>query len=90
MAEEIERFEFPDFIRKLPEADIPYAGLRGMLAQGDRGQMVFNEAAPPAARNLLVAAQLYVWSTLLHASAKSSGGWNGYLVPDLRLLEEWT
>jgi|PersoiStandDraft_1058852.scaffolds.fasta_scaffold289572_1 mannose-6-phosphate isomerase-like protein (cupin superfamily) len=44
MAEEIERFEFPDFIRKLPEADIPYAGLRGMLAQGDRGQMVFNEA----------------------------------------------
>ncbi len=44
MAENIDRFEFPDFIKDLPEVDTPYVGLRGLSAQSDRGQVVFNEA----------------------------------------------
>ena len=44
MAEQLEGFEFPAFIEELPEAEIPYAGLRGRALQGDRGLVVFNEA----------------------------------------------
>ena len=36
--------EFPDFVRKLPRADLPFAGLRGWLLQGDSGQLLFNES----------------------------------------------
>lgn len=34
---------FPDPIRKLPKADIPYNGLNAWLAQGDGHQIVFME-----------------------------------------------
>ncbi len=44
MAEQIEQFEFPAFIKNLPEADIPYAGLQGRALRGDRVLAVFNEA----------------------------------------------
>lgn len=36
---------FPAFVRRLPEADLPFAGLRGWLLQGDCGQVLFNESA---------------------------------------------
>jgi hypothetical protein len=36
--------EFPAFVRGLPEADLPYDGLRGWLLQSDAGQVSFNEA----------------------------------------------
>ncbi|GAB4319549.1 MAG: hypothetical protein Kow0074_09220 [Candidatus Zixiibacteriota bacterium] len=32
---------FPDMIRDLPEADIPFDGVRGWLHQGGAGQIVF-------------------------------------------------
>ena len=35
---------FPEFIRSLPEADIPIDGLSGWLLRGDSGQLLFNEA----------------------------------------------
>ena len=35
---------FPDFVRKLPEADLPFDGLRGWLLQSDSGLLMFNEA----------------------------------------------
>lgn len=44
MAEVLDGFEFPRFIEELPEADIPYEGLRGYALQGDRGLVVFSEA----------------------------------------------
>jgi hypothetical protein len=37
--------EFPAFVRNLPEADLPFDGLRGWLLQSDSGQMMFNESA---------------------------------------------
>ena len=37
--------EFPAFVRNLPEADLPYDGLRGWLLQSDSGQILFNESA---------------------------------------------
>ena len=36
--------EFPDFVRSLPEADLPFEGLRGWLLQSDSGQVLFNES----------------------------------------------
>ena len=36
--------EFPDFVRSLPEADLPYEGLRGWILQSDSGQVFFNES----------------------------------------------
>jgi hypothetical protein len=36
--------EFPAFVRGLPEADLPFAGLRGWLLQSGSGQVLFNES----------------------------------------------
>jgi len=36
--------EFPDFVRNLPEADLPFDGLRGWLLQSNSGQILFNES----------------------------------------------
>ncbi len=36
--------EFPAFVRSLPEAALPFDGLRGWLLQGDSGQVLFNES----------------------------------------------
>ena len=36
--------KFPDFVRSLPEADLPFDGLRGWLLQGEAGQVLFMEA----------------------------------------------
>ncbi|MFQ6122824.1 MAG: cupin domain-containing protein [Dehalococcoidales bacterium] len=36
--------EFPSFVRNLPEADLPFDGLRGWLLQSDSGQVLFNES----------------------------------------------
>jgi mannose-6-phosphate isomerase-like protein (cupin superfamily) len=35
---------FPDFVRHLPQADLPFEGLRGWLLQSDWGQVLFNES----------------------------------------------
>ncbi len=35
---------FPDFVRNLPEADLPFVGLRGWLLLSESGQVMFNEA----------------------------------------------
>ena len=34
---------FPEIIRRLPEADIPFEGVRGWLSQGEDHQLVFFE-----------------------------------------------
>lgn len=36
--------EFPAFVRSLPEADLPFEGLRGWLLQSESGQVLFNES----------------------------------------------
>lgn len=36
--------EFPDFVQNLPEADLPFVGLRGWLLQSGSGQVLFNES----------------------------------------------
>jgi mannose-6-phosphate isomerase-like protein (cupin superfamily) len=36
--------EFPTFVRSLPEADLPFVGLRGWLLQSESGQVLFNES----------------------------------------------
>jgi hypothetical protein len=36
--------EFPALVRNLPEAALPFAGLRGWLLQSDAGQILFNES----------------------------------------------
>ncbi len=36
--------EFPALVRNLPEAVLPFAGLRGWLLQSDSGQVLFNES----------------------------------------------
>ena len=36
--------EFPSFVRSLPEADLPFEGLRGWLLQSGSGQVLFNES----------------------------------------------
>jgi quercetin dioxygenase-like cupin family protein len=35
--------QFPDFVRSLPELDLPFRGARGWLLQGDGQQVVFVE-----------------------------------------------
>ncbi len=35
---------FPEFVRRLPRADLPFEGLRGWLLQSDWGQVLFNES----------------------------------------------
>ena len=35
---------FPEFVRNLPEAELPFAGLRGWLLQSASGQVLFNES----------------------------------------------
>ena len=35
---------FPDFIKKLPEANIPVNGLNGWLLKSNDGQLLFNES----------------------------------------------
>ena len=37
-------FEFPAFVQSLPEADLPFSGLRGWLLQSASGQVLFNES----------------------------------------------
>jgi mannose-6-phosphate isomerase-like protein (cupin superfamily) len=37
-------YEFPAFVRSLPEAALPFDGLRGWLLQSDSGQVLFNES----------------------------------------------
>lgn len=39
---------FPEFVQRLPEADLPVAGLRGWLLQSEDGQMLFMEAGAEA------------------------------------------
>ena len=34
---------WPDFVRSLPEADLPFDGLRGWLLEGEFGQVLFME-----------------------------------------------
>lgn len=34
---------FPDFVKRLPVADIPFEGLRAWLLQSERGQVLFFE-----------------------------------------------
>ena len=36
--------EFPDFIKNLTEADLPFDGLRGWFLQSKSGQVLFNES----------------------------------------------
>jgi quercetin dioxygenase-like cupin family protein len=36
-------FEFPDLIKNLPEADIPFEGVRGWISQSENHQLVFIE-----------------------------------------------
>jgi mannose-6-phosphate isomerase-like protein (cupin superfamily) len=36
--------EFPAFIRGLPEAELPFVGLRGWLLQSESGQVLFSES----------------------------------------------
>lgn len=38
---------FPDFLTFLPEVDLPFAGARGWLIQGDKVQVVFIEFSAP-------------------------------------------
>ena len=37
--------DFSSFIRSLPEADLPFVGLRGWLLQTKSGQILFNESS---------------------------------------------
>jgi quercetin dioxygenase-like cupin family protein len=39
-------FDYPDFIKKLPQADIPINGVRGYLMPSDHGQTVFFDIDP--------------------------------------------
>ena len=39
---------FPDVITDLPEADVPFKGVRAWILQGDRHQLVFFEFEPSA------------------------------------------
>ncbi len=36
--------EFPPFVKSLPEADLPFDGLRGWLLQSESGLLMFNES----------------------------------------------
>ena len=37
--------DFPPFVRSLPEADLPFDGLKGWLLRSDAGLIMFNESA---------------------------------------------
>ena len=39
---------FPEWVYRLPEADIPFEGFRGWLFQGQQGQILFIEIQPTA------------------------------------------
>jgi quercetin dioxygenase-like cupin family protein len=39
--------KFPDFLRALPEVDLPFPGARGWLIQSDKTQVVFIEFSAP-------------------------------------------
>jgi mannose-6-phosphate isomerase-like protein (cupin superfamily) len=41
---EFKNAAFPDFVHSLPEADLPFEGLRGWLLNSERGQLLFLEA----------------------------------------------
>jgi mannose-6-phosphate isomerase-like protein (cupin superfamily) len=43
ITEETGHFDFPDFVRDLPEADLPFEGLRGWLLRSEDGQVLFME-----------------------------------------------
>jgi len=36
--------EFPEFVKGLPECDMPYEGLRGWLLVGETGLLLFSES----------------------------------------------
>jgi quercetin dioxygenase-like cupin family protein len=38
--------EYPEIIRRLPEADIPFKGVRGWILQGVKHQVVFMDIEP--------------------------------------------
>ena len=40
----MELSEFPDFVKNLPRAKLPFKGLRGWLLQSNSGQVLFNES----------------------------------------------
>ena len=45
---ELKNAGFPEFVRALPEADLPFEGIRGWLLNSDRGQLLFLEAETEA------------------------------------------
>ncbi len=42
----MENVEYPEVIRRLPEADIPFKGVRGWILQGLNHQVVFMDIEP--------------------------------------------
>ena len=42
----MESVEYPEVIRRLPEADIPFKGVRGWILQGLNHQVVFMDIEP--------------------------------------------
>jgi len=46
MADSMLDHDWPDMIKGLPEADIPFDGVRGWLLQGPDHQLVFFDIAP--------------------------------------------
>ena len=43
--------DFPDMITNLPEADIPFKGVRGWVVQGEDQQVVFLDIEPIRSAN---------------------------------------
>jgi mannose-6-phosphate isomerase-like protein (cupin superfamily) len=39
-----EEFDFPEFVRSLPPADLPFENLQGWLLQSEHGHVLFTEA----------------------------------------------
>ena len=46
MLHEGQKDPFPEMIMKLPEADIPFPGLKGWISQGEDHQIVFFDIEP--------------------------------------------
>ena len=40
--------EFPEVIKDLPEADLPFKGVRAWILQGEKHQLIFFEMQPTA------------------------------------------